>query len=76
MGKVTQQNAAASEESSGAAEELSSQSEELAAMVGSFRIKRGQESVVPRLASQKATPVVLGVPAPSVSKHPVRRSVG
>ncbi len=47
MGKVTQQNAAASEESSGAAEELSSQSEELAALVGSFRIERGQESSPP-----------------------------
>lgn len=44
MGKVTQQNAAASEESSSAAEELSSHSEELAAMVGSFRIERGERA--------------------------------
>jgi methyl-accepting chemotaxis protein len=40
MDKVTQQNAASSEEASAAAEELSSQSEELTAMVGSFRLAR------------------------------------
>jgi methyl-accepting chemotaxis protein len=40
MNKVTQQNAANSEESSSAAAELSSQSEELAAMVGSFQLSR------------------------------------
>jgi hypothetical protein len=41
MNKVTQQNAANSEESSSAAAELSSQSEELAAMVSSFQLSRG-----------------------------------
>jgi methyl-accepting chemotaxis protein len=40
MNKVTQQNAANSEESSSAAEELSGQAQELAAMVGTFKIKR------------------------------------
>jgi hypothetical protein len=40
MDKVTQHNAANSEESSSAAEELSSQSQELAAMVGSFVLDR------------------------------------
>ncbi|HYD39731.1 MAG TPA: methyl-accepting chemotaxis protein [Anaeromyxobacter sp.] len=38
MEKVTQQNAASSEESSSAAEELSSQSQELASLVRSFRL--------------------------------------
>jgi methyl-accepting chemotaxis protein len=38
MERVTQQNAASSEEASSAAEELSSQSEELAGMVGSFQL--------------------------------------
>ncbi len=50
MDRVTQQNAASSEESSSAAEELSSQSEELAAMVASFRIERGQGTVRRQLA--------------------------
>jgi len=36
--RVTQRNAASSEESSSAAEELSSQSQELAALVGSFQV--------------------------------------
>jgi methyl-accepting chemotaxis protein len=40
MNKVTQQNAANSEESSSAAAELSSQSEELAAMIGAFQLAR------------------------------------
>jgi methyl-accepting chemotaxis protein len=40
MNKVTQQNAANSEESSAAAVELSSQAEEVAAMVSSFRLAR------------------------------------
>jgi methyl-accepting chemotaxis protein len=40
MDKVTQQNAASSEESSSAAQELASQAEELAAMVGSFKLDR------------------------------------
>ena len=38
-GKVTEQNAASSEESSSAATELSGQAQELAAMVGSFRLR-------------------------------------
>ncbi len=42
MDKVTQQNAANSEESSSAATELSGQAEELAAMVGSFQIERAK----------------------------------
>jgi len=41
MDKVTQQNAANSEESASAAQELSGQSEELAAMVGAFQFDRG-----------------------------------
>jgi methyl-accepting chemotaxis protein len=40
MNKVTQQNAANSEESSSAAAELSSQSEELASMIGAFQLAR------------------------------------
>jgi methyl-accepting chemotaxis protein len=40
MDRVTQQNAASSEEASSAAEELSSQAEELASMVGSFALRR------------------------------------
>jgi methyl-accepting chemotaxis protein len=40
MNKVTQQNAANSEESSSAAVELSSQAEEVAAMVSSFQLAR------------------------------------
>ena len=40
MNKVTQQNAANSEESSSAAAELSSQSEELAAMIGAVQLDR------------------------------------
>lgn len=40
MDKVTQGNAASSEESSSAATELASQAQELAAMVGSFRLER------------------------------------
>ncbi|HPQ71122.1 MAG TPA: PAS domain-containing protein [bacterium] len=42
MDKVTQANAANSEESSSASEELSSQSQELAAMVGRFKLNRGK----------------------------------
>ena len=42
MDKVTQQNAASSEESSSAAQELASQSEQLAGMVGTFQIERGR----------------------------------
>jgi methyl-accepting chemotaxis protein len=42
MDKVTQQNAASSEESSSAAQELASQSEQLAGMVGTFQIDRGR----------------------------------
>ncbi len=38
--KVTQQNAASSEESSSAAAELSGQSRQLAEMVGTFRLER------------------------------------
>jgi methyl-accepting chemotaxis protein len=57
MDKVTQQNAASSEEASSAAEELSSQSEELAAMVGSFKLGGGAKKVAkrpqPALAARK-----------------------
>jgi len=42
MNKVTQQNAANSEESSSAAVELSSQAEEVAAMVSSFQLARAR----------------------------------
>jgi methyl-accepting chemotaxis protein len=40
MDKVTQQNAASSEESSSAAQELASQAQELTVMVGSFKLDR------------------------------------
>jgi methyl-accepting chemotaxis protein len=40
MDRVTQQNAASSEESSSSAEELSIQSQELAALVGAFRLEQ------------------------------------
>jgi methyl-accepting chemotaxis protein len=43
MDKVTQQNAASSEESSSAAEELDAQSEELAALVATFHLGRAAE---------------------------------
>jgi methyl-accepting chemotaxis protein len=65
MDKVTQQNAASSEESSSAAEELSGQSEELAAMVGTFRLDRGTKG-----ASQLAAPSIPAV----VAKAAVRLS--
>ena len=45
MNRVTQQNAANSEESSSAAAELSSQSEELAAMVSSFQLSRAERQL-------------------------------
>jgi len=60
MDKVTQQNAASSEEASSAAEELSSQSEELAAMVGSFRLARGESQRKAHVAAAKRT-----APAPA-----------
>ncbi len=53
MNKVTQQNAANSEESSSAAEELSGQAQELAAMVGTFKIKREGHGATAGAQSQK-----------------------
>ncbi|HEX7623687.1 MAG TPA: methyl-accepting chemotaxis protein, partial [Anaeromyxobacteraceae bacterium] len=70
MDKVTQQNAASSEESSSAAEELSSQSEELAAMVGSFRLDR-RPAVTGAARDAVATDDVI-----SVSPGQVRLSIG
>jgi len=52
MDKVTQQNAASAEESSSAASELSGQAEELAAMIGSFKLERGQ-AAAPALARRR-----------------------
>ncbi len=53
--KVTQQNAANSEESSSAASELSGQSEKLAAMVGTFRLDgRGEGHALPPAAVDRA----------------------
>jgi methyl-accepting chemotaxis protein len=46
--KVMQQNAASAEESSSAAAELSGQAEELAAMVGAFKVGRGEPAMAGR----------------------------
>jgi methyl-accepting chemotaxis protein len=53
MNKVTQQNAANSEESSSAAAELSSQSEELAAMIGAFQLARQTHGAGHHMAAAK-----------------------
>jgi methyl-accepting chemotaxis protein len=57
MNKVTQQNAANSEESSSAAVELSSQAEEVAAMVSSFQLSR-----------TRGLPTRAGADVPTVAK--------
>jgi methyl-accepting chemotaxis protein len=46
MDRVTQQNAASSEQASSAAAQLSSQAEELAAMVGSFRLGAAERAAI------------------------------
>jgi methyl-accepting chemotaxis protein len=55
MDRVTQQNAANSEECSSAAQELSGQSEELAAMVGTFQLSRAAQAP-PRTTSAARSP--------------------
>jgi methyl-accepting chemotaxis protein len=54
MDKVTQQNAASSEESSASAQELSGQSEALTAMVGEFQLE-GETSASPRRPRARLT---------------------
>ena len=62
MNKVTQQNAANSEESSSAAEELSGQAQELAAMVGTFKIKREGHGATAGAQSQKRNGSLTALP--------------
>ncbi|HYD43569.1 MAG TPA: methyl-accepting chemotaxis protein [Anaeromyxobacter sp.] len=56
MERITQQNAASAEQSSSAATELSGQSEELAAMVGTFRISRREETTSGRAITRSSAP--------------------
>ena len=72
MDKVTQQNAASSEESSSAAEELSGQSAELAAMVGSFRLRRDGEGA-PRPPARRVIPCRGGRPVARARRCAARR---
>ncbi len=65
MDKVTQRNAANSEESSSAAEELSSQAQELASLVGRFQLERSK-----RMLSRAAAPrTEAALPAKQRSLH-------
>jgi methyl-accepting chemotaxis protein len=69
LDQVTRQNAAASEESSSAAEELASQAQGLAAMVGSFRLRRASATTGGcRPASPSSSPGPM--PRPSGSRAP------
>jgi len=62
MNKVTQQNAANSEQSSSAAQELASQSEELASMVSAFKSQDESRAPAevrrPRSGMTAALPVI------------------
>jgi methyl-accepting chemotaxis protein len=71
MDKVTQGNAASSEESSSAASELSGQAQELAAMVGSFQLQRATSPA--RAPAQRAAPPP-PPPAPRAPAPAARRN--
>jgi methyl-accepting chemotaxis protein len=77
MDKVTQQNAANSEESSSAASELSGQAAELASIVGAFQIERAADGVraaAPPAAAVPARPTP--TPARPMSAARARASAG
>lgn len=65
MNKVTQQNAANSEESASAAEELNSQAQELAAMVGSFQIS----NAVATKETRKTPPATVRASAKQLTQY-------
>jgi uncharacterized phage infection (PIP) family protein YhgE len=69
MDKVTQQNAANSEESASAAEEMSSQAEELQSMVGQFALTAASQSVKTTRAPAAAHHMAHATPAAKPAAH-------
>ena len=66
MDRVTQQNAASSEESSSAAQELSGQAQEMTVLVGQFKLDRASNPVTPKAKAraQQARGGAKALPAP------------
>jgi hypothetical protein len=72
MDKVTQQNAANSEESASAAEELSAQAEELQGMVGQFTLSQTDRPVIQNVKKTHDTPLPIGKSV-AAHDHPPRK---